>query len=87
MQVPSKNNIDNHSHLSLDLNKTKRIFVYICICQQITDSQIKEIIQDGKAKTVEELASLLGMGESCGTCIIEAEKILIEYFAANPIKT
>lgn len=59
--------------------------MYICICQQITDSHIKKIIAEDQIKSMEELASLLGIGESCGTCIIDAEKILKDCLEANTI--
>ncbi len=41
--------------------------MYICICNAITDRQIRECAGQG-AKSVDELAMTLGVGAGCGRC-------------------
>lgn len=49
--------------------------MYICICHGVTDSQIKEAINDG-AHTMKSLSSELKVGTQCGQCNCCTKKIL-----------
>jgi bacterioferritin-associated ferredoxin len=51
--------------------------VYVCICQGVTESQIREAIHDG-VDCVETLAIKLGIGAQCGTCVFAAQCLLEE---------
>ena len=41
--------------------------MYLCICNAITERQVRETAQAG-ARSVEDLASALGVGAGCGRC-------------------
>jgi bacterioferritin-associated ferredoxin len=51
--------------------------VYICICNAITEGQVRECAQGGTC-SLEELASALGVGSGCGRCRDCAEQVLAE---------
>lgn len=44
--------------------------MYICICQGITEDQVKKVA--GHSANVDEALKKLGIGESCGICLIDA---------------
>ncbi len=44
--------------------------MYICICQGITEEQLKAAASQGHGP--QEALKKLGVGESCGVCLIEA---------------
>jgi bacterioferritin-associated ferredoxin len=65
------NAIDNHSHLGLNQ------IMYVCICNAVTDKQIRKAAQAG----VEDLWDLqreLGVAVGCGACKEMASEILRE---------
>jgi bacterioferritin-associated ferredoxin len=41
--------------------------LYLCICNAITERQVRETAQAG-ARSVDDLASALGLGAGCGRC-------------------
>ncbi len=41
--------------------------MYVCICQGITDSQIRQAAREG-ARTLGDLRRELGVGSECGRC-------------------
>ena len=41
--------------------------MYLCICNAITERQVRETAQAG-ARSVDDLASALGIGAGCGRC-------------------
>ena len=51
--------------------------VYICICNGITDHDIRQAADAG-CKSVAELTMRTGAGSSCGTCIDAAAQLLDE---------
>ena len=51
--------------------------MYICICNAITEGQVRECAQDGNC-SLEELASALGIGTACGRCRDCAAQVLAE---------
>jgi|GEM_PF-330859 len=66
-----RNAIDNHSHLVLNQG------MYVCICNAVTDKQIRKAAQAG----VEDLWGLqreLGVAVGCGVCKEMASEILRE---------
>jgi len=65
------NAIDNHSHLGF------YCYMYVCICNAITDKQIRKAAESG----VEDLWGLqreLGVAAGCGSCKEMASEILLE---------
>jgi bacterioferritin-associated ferredoxin len=51
--------------------------MYICICNAVTDKQILEAQQDG-CRSIDEITKTLGVGDCCGSCIEQAEDLLIQ---------
>ena len=80
-----RNAIDNHSHLQLnDVNPAKwLIYMYVCICNAITDKQIRQAAKAG-VKDVWGLQAELGVASGCGSCKDVAAEILAEYRDARP---
>lgn len=59
--------------------------MYVCICNAITERQVRECAQQGNC-SVEELAAALGIGAGCGRCRDCAEEILRKLDqAASPL--
>ena len=42
--------------------------MYVCICNGVTDSQIKRALEVKDIKTLGELNYEFGMGQQCGSC-------------------
>ncbi len=42
--------------------------MYVCICNAITERQIKETIASGSANSLTDLQSQLGVATCCGCC-------------------
>jgi bacterioferritin-associated ferredoxin len=74
------NAIDNHSHLRLTRNSHANwlIFMYVCICNAITDKQIRKAVKSG-ATDLWKLQAELGVASGCGSCMETASEILAEY--------
>ena len=51
--------------------------MYICICNAVTERQLKECARSG-AKSLDELAFQLGVGTACGRCRESASGVLRE---------
>ena len=51
--------------------------MYICICNAITEGQVRECAQGGNC-SLEDLASTLGIGTGCGRCRDCAAQVLAE---------
>jgi bacterioferritin-associated ferredoxin len=50
--------------------------VYVCICNGVTDHQIREAAASG-VRSMAELTMRTGCGATCGTCLDTASGILI----------
>ena len=57
--------------------------MYVCICRQITDNQIKDQCRDG-ASSVNDLRTRLGVASECGKCSKLAQSIVKEYARTTP---
>jgi bacterioferritin-associated ferredoxin len=57
------------------------IRMYICLCNAITERQVRECARSG-ACSPEELTSQLGVGSGCGRCLECAVDLLREVHAA-----
>ena len=51
--------------------------MYVCICNAITDKQIRKAADSG-ARTVWDLQNQLGVASGCGSCVETAAEILQE---------
>ena len=52
--------------------------MYICICEQVTDKQIKNAINNG-ARSMRELRNELGIAKQCGQCGQCAKALIKEH--------
>lgn len=52
--------------------------MYVCICRQITDHQIRDLCRGGASKLT-DLQAKLGVGSECGKCSKLAQTIVNEY--------
>ncbi|MCG8416133.1 MAG: (2Fe-2S)-binding protein [Pseudomonadales bacterium] len=57
--------------------------MYVCICRQITDNQIKDLCRDG-ASSMTDLRTRLGVASECGKCGKLAQSIVKEYARSTP---
>jgi bacterioferritin-associated ferredoxin len=51
--------------------------MFVCVCNGVTDRQIREAVSDG-ACSLDELAARLGVAAGCGTCVDFARQVLHE---------
>ncbi|MBT8077953.1 MAG: bacterioferritin-associated ferredoxin [Gammaproteobacteria bacterium] len=49
--------------------------MYVCICNAVTDKQIRRAARQG-AESVSELRERLGVASNCGSCADQAREIL-----------
>ena len=56
--------------------------MYICICKQVTESQIREKIEHGSA-TVRHLREALGVTTQCGKCANCVKTCVKEHIEIN----
>ncbi|PID55169.1 MAG: (2Fe-2S)-binding protein [Gammaproteobacteria bacterium] len=61
--------------------------MYICICQGVTDHQIRAAVQDG-AQSLREVREQLHVARQCGKCGLAAQRVvhdtLAEMLSSNP---
>jgi len=62
--------IDNHSQLILNrvIGSSRWRAMYVCICNGVTDRQIREAADAG-CDSVSEMTMRTGAGASCGSCL------------------
>ena len=58
--------------------------MYVCVCQAVTDRQIRQAAAGG-ARTLDDLRRELGVARECGQCASYARDCLREALAA-PVK-
>lgn len=51
--------------------------MYVCICRAVTDTQIRECVNQGGC-TMRDLRNCLGVATQCGRCALQARDILNE---------
>ena len=49
--------------------------MYVCLCNCVTDGQIKFAVEEGQVQTLGELNKKLGIAENCGKCLEEVRDI------------
>lgn len=57
--------------------------MYVCICRQITDNQIRDVCRDG-VTSMTDLRSRLGVASDCGKCGKLAKNIVKEFAKSTP---
>tara|TARA_B100001063_G_C16689978_1_gene516522 strand:+ start:172 stop:360 length:189 start_codon:yes stop_codon:yes gene_type:complete len=57
--------------------------MYVCICRQITDQQIRDVCRDG-VTSMTDLRSRLGLASDCGKCGKLAKNIVKEFAKSTP---
>lgn len=55
--------------------------MYVCICRQITDSQIRELCREGDM-SIAEVRARLGVASECGRCGRHARELVAEFASA-----
>ena len=78
--------IDNHSHSCSNIPGSTAWVppVYVCICNGITDHQVRDVAAAG-CRSVAELTMRTGAGAGCGSCLELAAQILEEANSANAL--
>ncbi|UCD69688.1 MAG: bacterioferritin-associated ferredoxin [Betaproteobacteria bacterium] len=56
--------------------------MYICLCNGVTENQIRDAVADGAA-SVHDLRHTLGVASCCGRCAEFAEQVIEETAAAG----
>ena len=56
--------------------------MYVCLCKGITDTQIREAVQQG-ANSLKDVRNTLGVTSQCGKCGILTREILRETVLDN----
>lgn len=49
--------------------------MYVCICRAVTDTKIRDCVQQG-ACTMRDLRNALGVATQCGRCALTARDLL-----------
>lgn len=55
-------------------------FMYVCICENITEAQIKEAMEKG-ARSVNDLHRELAIGKQCGKCICSVRQSVKHFYS------
>jgi len=58
------------------------MFMFVCICNQVTDKQIRRAVAEG-ISDMSALSSELNVGTCCGKCKTCAKKVLHEAIQEN----
>lgn len=51
--------------------------MYVCLCKQITDHEIRDAVVDGGARSMRDLQRRLGVASACGCCAPCAREVLM----------
>lgn len=60
--------------------------MYVCLCNAVTEGQVRKCAQDG-ACSLDDLAATLGLGAGCGRCRDCAAQVLAEVQQSEAIMT
>jgi bacterioferritin-associated ferredoxin len=50
--------------------------MYICICKNVTDGQIRKAVMEKGVSTMRGLRQELGACDQCGKCAVEARQLI-----------
>jgi bacterioferritin-associated ferredoxin len=59
------------------------VFVFICICARVRESEIREVVRAG-AETEDSVGDACGAGTGCGTCLDRIAEILESSVSLRP---
>lgn len=48
---------------------TRKCIVIICLCNQISDKQLEELLDQNPSLKASDVAKKLGLGSDCGSCL------------------
>lgn len=51
--------------------------MYICICNKVTDKDIKILVDNG-VSNIEEIKKITNAGNQCGKCVHTLKEVIIE---------
>jgi bacterioferritin-associated ferredoxin len=54
--------------------------MYICICKNVTEQEIRDAVDEGEIVCLEDL-SKLQVAQNCGSCLCMAQEILEDEFS------
>ena len=57
--------------------------MYVCLCNAVTDTQIKEAVSRGECSSMRDLNRQLGVSIQCGKCGRDAKALLRETLSSN----
>ena len=63
------------------INTTGFSTMFVCICNGITDRQIRSALNEGSS-SFREIRAQLGVASQCGSCEAEARAIIADYMQA-----
>ncbi|MBE2294067.1 MAG: (2Fe-2S)-binding protein [Phycisphaerales bacterium] len=49
--------------------------MFLCICKSVSDTQIREAVEQG-ARSVGDLSARFGLGTECGKCLDDVRQVL-----------
>jgi bacterioferritin-associated ferredoxin len=52
--------------------------MYVCLCHNVTDGQIRRVVRHEGVRTMRELSQRLGVASQCGKCGRCAKNVLAE---------
>ncbi len=55
--------------------------MYLCICNQISDTDVKELKLKHPKLSEEKLLQIMGLGSDCGTCLFQNHDIDLDLAA------
>jgi bacterioferritin-associated ferredoxin len=59
--------------------------MYICICKNVTDRQIRNAVYEGKVSNLRQLRQCSGVAGQCGKCARDAKELIDEAVAEKRI--
>lgn len=59
--------------------------MYVCVCNGVTDGQIREVVQTRGCDSLRDLRRELGVGSQCAKCARHARQVLREARSAAPV--
>ena len=57
--------------------------MFLCICKSISDTQIREAVDQG-ARTIGDISARFGVGVECGKCLDDIRQLLDACVVAPP---
>jgi bacterioferritin-associated ferredoxin len=61
--------------------------MYVCLCNAVTDSQIREAVAQGQCSSMRDLNRELGVSIQCGKCGRDAKNLLRQTLATSQMST